>query len=209
MSSLTSIDGADVFLGSCYCVVPSTPAGPLPRSAVLQSCSRSAMSCVRTLQRTCRKTPSRYRHSRHASTWSLLICYPVLPICYAVTPFFCTTIPIYYAIVLYHCPNSLCFQSQSAPPLSVHCLVQGHTVTLKLKTVLFEVKTRAVTLPRPVAKTEELYLAARDLLAAEVRACAPSPLRLRLMGQSSLSQHTASNARSLHCLHCLCLYTCH
>lgn len=60
---------------------------------------------------------------------------------------------------------------------------QGRTVALKLKTVHFEVKTRAVTLPHPVSSADQLFSAASDLLTAEIRACAPNPLRLRLMGE--------------------------
>ena len=56
-------------------------------------------------------------------------------------------------------------------------------MAVKLKTVDFEVKTRAVTLSRAVSSAEQLYSAASELLGAEIRACAPSPLRLRLMGR--------------------------
>lgn len=58
-------------------------------------------------------------------------------------------------------------------------------MALKLKTVRFEVKTRAVTLPHPVSSADQLFSAASDLLTAEIRACAPNLLRLRLMGESN------------------------
>ena len=60
---------------------------------------------------------------------------------------------------------------------------QGFTVTLKLKTVNFEVKSRAVTLPKPVCSPEELCSAASELLRTEIKAYSPSVLRLRLMGK--------------------------
>ena len=73
---------------------------------------------------------------------------------------------------LYHC---VCF---------CFCfVVQGRTVTLKLKTVFFEVKSRAVTLPSAASKAEELFRPASELLRAEIKACSPAPLRLRLMGE--------------------------
>ena len=59
-------------------------------------------------------------------------------------------------------------------------------MAVKLKTVHFEVKTRAVTLPRPVSSADKLYSAASGLLATEIKACAPSPLRLRLMGKGAI-----------------------
>ena len=59
-------------------------------------------------------------------------------------------------------------------------------MAVKLKTVHFKVKTRAVTLPRPVSSAEQLYSAASGLLATEIKACAPSPLRLRLMGKETI-----------------------
>ena len=63
---------------------------------------------------------------------------------------------------------------------------QGCTVTLKLKTVFFEVKSHAVTLSKPASSAEELYSAASELLRNEIKACSPSPLKLRLMGEPSL-----------------------
>uniref|UniRef100_A0A8C7UF38 DNA polymerase kappa n=1 Tax=Oncorhynchus mykiss TaxID=8022 RepID=A0A8C7UF38_ONCMY len=60
--------------------------------------------------------------------------------------------------------------------------LKGKTVTLKLKNVNFEVKTRAWTLPCAVATTEELFAVAKDLLKTEIDNVSPQPLRLRLMG---------------------------
>ncbi|XP_030647710.1 DNA polymerase kappa [Chanos chanos] len=60
--------------------------------------------------------------------------------------------------------------------------LKGKTVTLKLKNVDFEVRTRAFTLQCPVCTTEEIFAAAKDLLKAEVDHVSPQPLKLRLMG---------------------------
>ncbi|XP_068995274.1 DNA polymerase kappa isoform X1 [Embiotoca jacksoni] len=60
--------------------------------------------------------------------------------------------------------------------------LKGKTVTLKLKNVNFEVKTRAATLPYAVATVDELFAVARDLLKTEMENESPQPLRLRLMG---------------------------
>lgn len=59
---------------------------------------------------------------------------------------------------------------------------QGKTVTLKLKNVNFEVKTKAFTLQCAVCTEEEILAAAKDLLKAEIDHVSPLPLRLRLMG---------------------------
>ncbi|KAG7999548.1 DNA polymerase kappa [Nibea albiflora] len=58
----------------------------------------------------------------------------------------------------------------------------GKTVTLKLKNVNFEVKTRALTLPYAVATVDEIFAVAKDLLKTERDNESPQPLRLRLMG---------------------------
>ncbi len=63
------------------------------------------------------------------------------------------------------------------------CSLQGKTVTLKLKTVKFELKTRAQSLISHTRELEQIYAAARELLRGEINACAPEPLRLRLMGK--------------------------
>ncbi|NXD45462.1 POLK polymerase, partial [Copsychus sechellarum] len=60
--------------------------------------------------------------------------------------------------------------------------LKGKTVTLKLKNVNFEVKTRASTVLSSVATEEEIFTVAKDLLGAEIDSVAPHPLRIRLMG---------------------------
>ncbi|XP_072288675.1 DNA polymerase kappa [Eucyclogobius newberryi] len=60
--------------------------------------------------------------------------------------------------------------------------LKGKTVTVKLKNVHFEVKTRAVTLQCAVATAEEIFAIAKDLLKTEMENVAPHLLRLRLMG---------------------------
>ncbi|XP_051279625.1 DNA polymerase kappa [Dicentrarchus labrax] len=60
--------------------------------------------------------------------------------------------------------------------------LKGKTVTLKLKNVNFEVKTRALTLPYAVATVDEIFSVAKDLLKTERDNESPQPLRLRLMG---------------------------
>ncbi|KAF4803020.1 DNA polymerase kappa [Turdus rufiventris] len=60
--------------------------------------------------------------------------------------------------------------------------LKGKTVTLKLKNVNFEVKTRASTVLSPVATEEEIFTVAKDLLGTEIDSVAPHPLRIRLMG---------------------------
>uniref|UniRef100_A0A8D3ACF1 DNA polymerase kappa n=1 Tax=Scophthalmus maximus TaxID=52904 RepID=A0A8D3ACF1_SCOMX len=61
--------------------------------------------------------------------------------------------------------------------------LKGKTVTLKLKNVKFEVKTRALTLPYAVATVDEIFAVAKDLLKTEMENESPQPLRLRLMGK--------------------------
>ncbi|XP_070761056.1 DNA polymerase kappa [Enoplosus armatus] len=60
--------------------------------------------------------------------------------------------------------------------------LKGKTVTLKLKNVNFEVKTRALTLPYAVATVDDIFAVAKDLLKTERDNESPQPLRLRLMG---------------------------
>ncbi|NXQ27914.1 POLK polymerase, partial [Alaudala cheleensis] len=60
--------------------------------------------------------------------------------------------------------------------------LKGKTVTLKLKNVNFEVKTRASTVLSSVSTPEEIFTVAKDLLGAEIDSVAPHPLRIRLMG---------------------------
>lgn len=61
-------------------------------------------------------------------------------------------------------------------------MLQGRTVTIKLKNVNFEVKTRASTVPAVVSTAEEIFVIAKELLRTEIDADFPHPLRLRLMG---------------------------
>ncbi|XP_074851539.1 DNA polymerase kappa [Carettochelys insculpta] len=60
--------------------------------------------------------------------------------------------------------------------------LKGKTVTLKLKNVNFEVKTRASTILAAVSTEEEIFAVAKDMLRTEIDGVAPHPLRLRLMG---------------------------
>ena len=62
--------------------------------------------------------------------------------------------------------------------------VQGHQVTMKMKTVHFVVKSRSCPTTRPVSSADELYKVASELLRTEIQLCSPQPLRLRLMGKS-------------------------
>ena len=63
--------------------------------------------------------------------------------------------------------------------------IQGRTVTVKMKTINFEVKSRGSTLLRPISKCEQLYQTAKDLLQQEIQACGQAPLKLRLMGKKT------------------------
>ncbi|NXB03684.1 POLK polymerase, partial [Cnemophilus loriae] len=60
--------------------------------------------------------------------------------------------------------------------------LKGKTVTLKLKNVNFEVKTRASTVLSYVSTEEEIFTVAKDLLGTEIDSVSPHPLRIRLMG---------------------------
>ncbi|XP_066274420.1 DNA polymerase kappa-like [Branchiostoma lanceolatum] len=60
--------------------------------------------------------------------------------------------------------------------------LKGRTVTIKLKTVNFDVKQRGQTVPRAVSAMNEIYDVAEELLKMEIQQCQPQPLRLRLMG---------------------------
>ena len=62
-------------------------------------------------------------------------------------------------------------------------LLQGKTVSIKLKTVKFEVKTRAHSLADYTADKDEILSSAIDLLKTEIQVVSPQPLRLRLMGK--------------------------
>lgn len=61
--------------------------------------------------------------------------------------------------------------------------LKGRTVTIKLKNVNFEVKTRASTVPAAISTAEEIFAIAKELLRTEVNVGSPHPLRLRLMGK--------------------------
>lgn len=63
--------------------------------------------------------------------------------------------------------------------------LKGRTVTIKLKNVNFEVKTRASTVSSVVSTAEEIFAIAKELLKTEIDAEFPHPLRLRLMGMTS------------------------
>ena len=63
-------------------------------------------------------------------------------------------------------------------------VLQGRTITLKIKNINFEVKTRTVSLPSTVSSEELIFAAARDLLKIEIESVHPQPLRLRLMGNT-------------------------
>ncbi|XP_049618190.1 DNA polymerase kappa [Syngnathus scovelli] len=60
--------------------------------------------------------------------------------------------------------------------------LKGKNITLKVKNVNFEVKTRALTLPCAIATADEIFAVAKDLLKMEIENESPQPLRLRLMG---------------------------
>ncbi|XP_050009707.1 DNA polymerase kappa [Alexandromys fortis] len=60
--------------------------------------------------------------------------------------------------------------------------LKGRTVTVKLKNVNFEVKTRASTVQSTLSTAEEIFAVAKELLRTEINAASPHPLRLRLMG---------------------------
>lgn len=60
--------------------------------------------------------------------------------------------------------------------------LKGRTVTIKLKNVNFEVKTRASTVPFTLSTAKEIFAVAKELLRTEVNVASPHPLRLRLMG---------------------------
>nr|AAX35542.1 DNA polymerase kappa [Xenopus laevis] len=60
--------------------------------------------------------------------------------------------------------------------------LKGKTVTIKLKNVTFEVRTRALTVTSPVSTEEEIFAVAKEILKAEIDLASPEPLQLRLMG---------------------------
>ncbi|XP_050045557.1 DNA polymerase kappa-like isoform X1 [Dermacentor andersoni] len=61
--------------------------------------------------------------------------------------------------------------------------ISGRVVTVKMKTVMFDVMTRSITLENATCKLETIKQAALRLLQQEIAAAKPGqPLRLRLMG---------------------------
>lgn len=76
--------------------------------------------------------------------------------------------------------------------------LKGKTVTIKIKTVKFDVKTRACSLPDYTNDAEVIYIAAKDLLCKEMKNVHPQPLQLRLMGvrmSTLVDQTLLSNKR--------------
>ena len=64
--------------------------------------------------------------------------------------------------------------------------IKGKTVTIKIKTVKFDVKTRASSLPDYTNDAEVIFMVAKDLLCKEIKNVHPQPLQLRLMGKDFL-----------------------
>ncbi|XP_070208820.1 DNA polymerase kappa-like [Littorina saxatilis] len=60
--------------------------------------------------------------------------------------------------------------------------LMGKTVSLKLKTTDFQVRTRAQTTSNYVGSADDIFAVAKGILRAEILAESPKPLHLRLMG---------------------------
>ncbi|XP_062617098.1 DNA polymerase kappa-like [Saccostrea cucullata] len=76
--------------------------------------------------------------------------------------------------------------------------LKGRTVSIKIKTVKFDVKTRACSLPDYTNDAEVIYTAAKDLLCKEIKNVHPHPLQLRLMGvrmSSLVDQNFVTNKK--------------
>ncbi|XP_061173929.1 DNA polymerase kappa-like [Saccostrea echinata] len=76
--------------------------------------------------------------------------------------------------------------------------LKGRTVAIKIKTVKFDVKTRACSLPDYTNDAEVIYAAAKDLLCKEIKNVHPQPLQLRLMGvrmSSLVDQNFVTNKK--------------
>ncbi|XP_033634721.1 DNA polymerase kappa-like isoform X2 [Asterias rubens] len=80
---------------------------------------------------------------------------------------------------LYNKCNELC-QALAEDLLKEELM--GKTVTIKLKTVKFEVKTKSYSVPSYIQTADCIFRVAKDLLKAEINDCKSEPLRLRLMG---------------------------
>lgn len=61
-------------------------------------------------------------------------------------------------------------------------MLKGKTVTLKIKTVTFEVRTRAQTIAQHTNDAHQINSVAARLLHTEIENSASKPLELRLMG---------------------------
>lgn len=79
------------------------------------------------------------------------------------------------------------------------CLTKGKTVTLKIKLVTFEVKTRAQSISHLTNDGEEIFKVASGLLKAEMKLCHPKLLHLRLMGMlfSSVGSYMSAVSQKL------------
>ncbi|XP_040277358.1 DNA polymerase kappa isoform X1 [Bufo bufo] len=78
--------------------------------------------------------------------------------------------------------------------------LKGRTVTLKLKNIKFEVKTRASTVSYAVSTEEEIFSVAKEILKAEIDLASPEPLWLRLMGvriSGFLSENERKHQKSI------------
>jgi len=76
--------------------------------------------------------------------------------------------------------------SQLVTNAGASCLLQGKTVTLKIKLVSFEVRTRAQTIAQHTNDAHQINLVASRLLRTEIDSMAPKSLELRLMGSPLL-----------------------
>ncbi|KAG8456499.1 hypothetical protein GDO86_002323 [Hymenochirus boettgeri] len=78
--------------------------------------------------------------------------------------------------------------------------LKGKTVTLKLKNVKFEVRTRALTVTSAVSTEEEIFSVAKEILKTEIDLASPESLRLRLMGvrvSGFLNEETKKHQKSI------------
>ena len=65
-------------------------------------------------------------------------------------------------------------------------IMQGRTITVKMKTANFEVKSRGLTLLQSVSRSGDIFQVASSLLQQEIESCGQIPLKLRLLGKSNL-----------------------